>query len=163
MAGIWRIRRTPRRATSGSWRISKPLFRKSLLRKDIYPAIPFFSKSRPKPRSISNWAHPVENGTFILRDLDWSLKVAKCLPMIFGRRISRGSNPTPAKRQSKVPGTITYIRTGQEFCEHCAAVVCPTFHLAGVISVAEAAWLRAQGIDPGTSAIEEFVRRLKDS
>jgi hypothetical protein len=62
--------------------------------------------------------------------------------------------------QSKVPGTITNIRTGQEFCEHCAPVVCPTFNKHGVISVKEAAWLKAQGIDPGTARIEEYLRRL---
>jgi hypothetical protein len=47
-----------------------------------------------------------------------------------------------------------------EFCLYCAPVVCPTFHPAAVISVEEAAWLRAQGIDPGTSQAEEYVRKL---
>ena len=62
--------------------------------------------------------------------------------------------------QSAVSGTITNIRTGQEFCEHCAQVICPSFSRHGVLSVEEAQWLRAQGIDPGTSAIEELVRKL---
>jgi hypothetical protein len=61
--------------------------------------------------------------------------------------------------QSTVPGTITDIRTGQEFCEHCACVVCPTFNKHAVLSVEEAAWLTAQGIDPGTAHIEEYLRR----
>jgi hypothetical protein len=64
--------------------------------------------------------------------------------------------------QSEVQCTITNIRSGEEFCEHCAQVVCPTFEKHAVLSVEEARWLRAQGIDPGTNDIEEFVRKLKD-
>ncbi len=64
------------------------------------------------------------------------------------------------KCQSKVPGTITNILTGQEFCEHCAQVVCPTFDKHAVLSVEEAQWLRAQQIDPGTASIEEYLRGL---
>jgi hypothetical protein len=50
--------------------------------------------------------------------------------------------------QSKVPGTIANIRTGRKFCEFCAEVVCPTYNKHAVLSVEEAAWLKAQGIDP---------------
>lgn len=62
--------------------------------------------------------------------------------------------------QSKVPGTITNIQNGQEFCEFCAEVVCPTYNKHAVLSVEEAAWLKAQGIDPGTARIEEYLRDL---
>jgi hypothetical protein len=62
--------------------------------------------------------------------------------------------------QSEVPGTITNIQNGQEFCEHCAQAVCPSFDKHAVLSVEEAQWLRAQGIDPGTARIEEYLRGL---
>jgi hypothetical protein len=61
---------------------------------------------------------------------------------------------------SETPSTITNIRTGQEFCEHCAPLVCPTYSKHAVLSIQEAAWLKSQGIDPGTSRIEEYLRGL---
>jgi hypothetical protein len=67
------------------------------------------------------------------------------------------------KIKTAVQCTITNIRNGEEFCEHCAQAVCPTFDKHAVLSVEEAQWLRAQGVDPGTSDIEKFVRKLKDS
>jgi hypothetical protein len=62
--------------------------------------------------------------------------------------------------RSEVHYTITNIQNGQEFCEFCAEVVCATYNKHAVLSVQEAAWLKAQGIDPGTARIEEYLHGL---
>jgi hypothetical protein len=59
---------------------------------------------------------------------------------------------------------IVNVANGQRFCHKCSNRVCPTFMPHYVLTAEDVAFLRACGIDPEMSSIEDCIkqRRAKD-
>jgi hypothetical protein len=55
---------------------------------------------------------------------------------------------------------IVNVANQQRFCHKCADTVCPTFMPHYVLTSEDVAWLRACGIDPEETGIEDVQRSL---
>jgi len=53
---------------------------------------------------------------------------------------------------------IVNVRNQQRFCHKCSGRVCPTFMAHYVLTIEDVAWLRACGIDPEVSSIEDCIK-----
>jgi hypothetical protein len=60
---------------------------------------------------------------------------------------------------SQVLTLIVNLQNGQSFCHKCSDRACPTFMAHYVLTVEDVAWLRACGIDPQVSSIEDSIKR----
>ena len=59
---------------------------------------------------------------------------------------------------SQVAILIVNLQNGQRFCHKCSDQVCPTFMAHFVFTAEDIAWLRACGIDPEVSNIEDCIK-----
>jgi hypothetical protein len=53
---------------------------------------------------------------------------------------------------------IVNVANGQRFCHKCSGRVCPSFMAHFILTVEDIAWLRACGIDPEVSNIEDCIK-----
>jgi hypothetical protein len=54
---------------------------------------------------------------------------------------------------------IVNLANGQRFCHNCSGEACPTFMPHYVLTREDVAWLRACGIDPEVTGIEDSIKR----
>jgi hypothetical protein len=53
---------------------------------------------------------------------------------------------------------IVNVQNQQQFCHTCAGRVCPSFMAHFVLTPEDVLWLRACGIDPEVSSIEDCIK-----
>ena len=56
---------------------------------------------------------------------------------------------------------IVSVQNGQHFCHHCSGQVCPTFMAHYVLTLEDVLFLKACGVDPEITKIEEVMEEIR--